>query len=110
MIARQLPFTPTLGQAGLIRELTSFILHFREDVGFVLTGYAGTGKTSVVSALVKVLPSLNITPVLLAPTGRAAKVLAAYSGRPAYTIHKQIYYADEASAARPDSNFLNANK
>ena len=110
MIARRLPFTPTLGQAGLIRELTSFILHFREDVGFVLTGYAGTGKTSVVSALVKVLPALNITPVLLAPTGRAAKVLAAYSGRPAYTIHKQIYYADEASAARPDSNFPNSGK
>lgn len=101
MIAGRLPFTPTLGQAGLIRELTSFILHFREEVGFVLTGYAGTGKTSVVSALVKVLPSLNITPVLLAPTGRAAKVLAAYSGKAAYTIHKQIYYADEMSAARP---------
>lgn len=106
MIARGLPFTPTLGQAGLIRELTSFILHFREDVGFVLTGYAGTGKTSVVSALVKVLPMLNITPVLLAPTGRAAKVLASYSGRAAYTIHKQIYYADEASAARPESGIF----
>ena len=58
---------------------------------FVLTGYAGTGKTSLVSALIQSAPALHIKTLLLAPTGRAAKVLAGYSGQPAYTIHKRIY-------------------
>ena len=100
LISGQLPFEPTSGQAGLIGELASFLLRFREEVGFVLLGYAGTGKTSVVSALVKALPRLNITPVLLSPTGRAAKVLASYSGHPAYTIHKQIYYSEPDEEGR----------
>lgn len=58
---------------------------------YLLKGYAGTGKTSLVSALIQVLPQLKVTPLLLAPTGRAAKVIAGYSGRPAFTIHKKIY-------------------
>lgn len=97
LIASCLAFTPTFEQRQLIKTLTEFIMDFRSEVGFVLRGYAGTGKTSVVSALVKALPQLNISTVLLAPTGRAAKVLAAYSGQPAYTIHKQIYYSGEDS-------------
>ena len=56
-----------------------------------MTGYAGTGKTSVISSVVKTLDLLRMRSVLLAPTGRAAKVLASYSGRPAFTIHKKIY-------------------
>jgi ATP-dependent exoDNAse (exonuclease V) alpha subunit len=59
---------------------------------FVLKGYAGTGKTSFVSAMVKVLPAIRKKAVLLAPTGRAAKVFAGYSGQPAWTIHKRIYF------------------
>jgi exodeoxyribonuclease-5 len=58
---------------------------------FLLKGYAGTGKTSLVSALIQTLPALRVNTILLAPTGRAAKVIAGYSGRPAYTIHKKIY-------------------
>lgn len=58
---------------------------------FLLKGYAGTGKTSLVSALIQTLPQLRVDTLLLAPTGRAAKVIANYSGRPAYTIHKKIY-------------------
>ncbi len=58
---------------------------------FLLKGYAGTGKTSLVSALIQALPKLKVNTLLLAPTGRAAKVLSSYSGRPAYTIHKKIY-------------------
>ncbi|MBP3763410.1 MAG: AAA family ATPase [Bacteroidales bacterium] len=58
---------------------------------FLLKGYAGTGKTSLVSALIQTLPQLKLNTMLLAPTGRAAKVIAGYSGRPAYTIHKKIY-------------------
>lgn len=93
LILSHLPFSPTCGQRELVEALSAFIIRFRSEVGFVLHGYAGTGKTSVIGALVKALPALNITPVLLAPTGRAAKVLAAHAGAPAYTIHKQIYYA-----------------
>ncbi len=58
---------------------------------FLLKGYAGTGKTSLVSALIQTLPQLRVNTLLLAPTGRAAKVISAYSGRPAFTIHKKIY-------------------
>lgn len=58
---------------------------------FLLKGYAGTGKTSLVSALIQTLPQLRVNTLLLAPTGRAAKVIANYSGCPAYTIHKKIY-------------------
>ena len=58
---------------------------------FLLKGYAGTGKTSIVSALIQTLPQLRVDTLLLAPTGRAAKVISNYSGRPAYTIHKKIY-------------------
>jgi exodeoxyribonuclease-5 len=56
-----------------------------------MTGYAGTGKTSVISSIVKTLDLLRMRSVLLAPTGRAAKVLASYSGRQSFTIHKKIY-------------------
>ncbi len=100
LIASYLPFVPTHGQAELVKELASFVFQFRSDVGFVLQGYAGTGKTSVVAALVRALPVLNITPVLLAPTGRAAKVLSHYSGTAAGTIHKQIYYAEPDEEGR----------
>lgn len=58
---------------------------------FLLKGYAGTGKTSLISALIQTLPALRVSSLLLAPTGRAAKVIASYSERPAYTIHKKIY-------------------
>ena len=57
----------------------------------LLRGYAGTGKTSLVSALIRTLPQLRVSTLLLAPTGRAAKVLSGYSGKPAFTIHKKIY-------------------
>jgi len=67
---------------------------------FVLRGYAGTGKTSLVSALIATLPQLRVSSLLLAPTGRAAKVLSGYSHQPAFTIHKKIYMtATDASGA-----------
>ena len=109
LIASCLAFTPTFEQTELIKCLTAFILDFRSEVGFVLQGYAGTGKTSVVGALVKALPRLNINTVLLAPTGRAAKVLSAYSGQPAYTIHKQIYYTGQEQEGRMQTS-LRSNR
>ena len=83
--------TPTKNQRKVIGELTDFVFSKMQKHTFVLKGYAGTGKTSIIGALVKSLPEFNFTPVLLAPTGRAAKVLSNYSNQPAYTIHKMIY-------------------
>jgi len=89
----QFRYQPTPGQRSLISRLAQFIHEYRKPSLFVLKGYAGTGKTSIVSAMVNMLGTLNLKSVLLAPTGRAAKVLSGYSGRRAYTIHKKIYRA-----------------
>jgi exodeoxyribonuclease-5 len=86
------PFTPTPGQALAIGELTEFIHNRDINSVFVLKGYAGTGKTTLISSVINWLPSIGRNSVLIAPTGRAAKVLSSYSKKPASTIHKQIYY------------------
>ncbi|MBR1593954.1 MAG: AAA family ATPase [Alloprevotella sp.] len=83
------PFTP--GQAEAALKLAHFITNGREQLAFVLRGYAGTGKTSLVGALVRVMQRLEREVVLLAPTGRAAKVFSSHAGVSAYTIHKTIY-------------------
>ncbi len=86
-----LPFTPNQEQYALIHALSAFIInHGPRDV-FVLNGYAGTGKTSVIGAIVKALRQLNLPVIILAPTGRAAKVAASLSGDKASTIHKRIF-------------------
>lgn len=85
------PYDPTADQLTLIRQLVQFIQQKDQASLFLLKGYAGTGKTTVVSSLVKTLKKMAANPVLLAPTGRAAKVLASYSEEPALTIHKKIY-------------------
>ncbi|HSH52063.1 MAG TPA: AAA family ATPase, partial [Bacteroidales bacterium] len=90
-ILDKLNLNPTKGQADLIDKLSAYILSDDPNAVFLLKGYAGTGKTTVISALVKAFRSLNIKSVLLAPTGRAAKVLASYANKSAYTIHKKIY-------------------
>lgn len=88
---RNFGFEPTGSQAEAMEQLTEFIYGKGEHFLFQLTGYAGTGKTSLVSALVKTLVGIGVHIVMLAPTGRAAKVLSQYAGRKAYTIHKWIY-------------------
>lgn len=88
---------PTDDQKVLLEKLAAFLLQPGHGCVFALKGYAGTGKTSIVSNLVKVLPYLNADSVLLAPTGRAAKVLSSYSGKPAYTIHRKIYSLRESA-------------
>ncbi len=90
-IKAELPFEPNAEKEGLLAALGSFLVSRDERKAFILRGYAGTGKTSVMSALVRALLGLKQPCVLLAPTGRAAKVLSRYSGYPAYTIHKKIY-------------------
>lgn len=84
-------YTATKGQQSLLELLTVFILSEIQDELFVIKGYAGTGKTTLVSAVIKSLSTIKFQSVLLAPTGRAAKVLTQYSGKTAFTIHKKIY-------------------
>ena len=86
-----LDYAPNEAQTTLIAAFARFCLTSPSDSVFLLNGYAGTGKTSMTGALVRTLGHLNRKTVLLAPTGRAAKVFSAYSGSPAYTIHRKIY-------------------
>lgn len=94
---------PLDGQLRLIMGLSSFIVNRMYGDVFVLNGYAGTGKTSVMGAMVKALHSLNMNTVVLAPTGRAAKVAAGFAGGRASTIHKRIFRADSSA---PDAKFF----
>lgn len=95
-------FQPTKEQDFVIKMLATFLLSPKSDLLFLLRGYAGTGKTSLVGALVKTLDMLKQKTILLAPTGRAAKVLSSYANHPAFTIHKKIYrqksFADESAS------------
>ena len=90
-IKTNFPYKPTLEQEKVVKILADFLFSREMESLFLLKGYAGTGKTSLIGALVKTLDQLEQKCVLLAPTGRAAKVFAHYSGHPAYTIHKKIY-------------------
>lgn len=80
---------PTSQQREVFSLLQKFVLSSNVNSCFILKGYAGTGKTTLISALVKVLPQVKLKSVLLAPTGRAVKVISNYSGRKAFTIHKK---------------------
>ncbi|MBI9038195.1 MAG: AAA family ATPase [Bacteroidales bacterium] len=91
LLVKYFKYTPTPDQGFLIDKLAGFLLSFSHKPLFILKGYAGTGKTTMVSSLVQILPALKQSFMLLAPTGRAAKVLANYSGKKAFTIHKRIY-------------------
>lgn len=99
LLLRDFPFTPTAGQQRLFQLMDQFIQNEEAETNtLILKGYAGTGKTTVVSTLVKVLPLFNYRFMLLAPTGRAAKVMSSYAQKMAFTIHKIIY----KSAIDPD--------
>lgn len=84
-------FQLTESQDDMLHFLSEFISFSGDDRIFLMKGFAGTGKTTLINLLVKALERCRIPVVLLAPTGRAAKVLMNYTGRPAYTIHKKIY-------------------
>jgi exodeoxyribonuclease-5 len=86
-------FEPTEGQSIVLYHLSAFLLSQKEHPTYILRGYAGTGKTTLVKALVKTLPIIGMKYVLMAPTGRAAKVLSSYTGQNASTIHRRIYQA-----------------
>ena len=90
-IKTNFPYKPTFEQEKVVKILADFLFCRKTDSLFLLKGYAGTGKTSLIGALVKTLDQLEQKCILLAPTGRAAKVFSHYAGHPAYTIHKKIY-------------------
>lgn len=86
------PHQPTLKQEVALRLLSTYVLSDKNNEVFMLRGYAGTGKTTLVGVLVKNLGHAKKSSVLLAPTGRAAKVISNYSSKEAFTIHRKIYY------------------
>ena len=100
-------FAPTIEQSEAMNRIGEFLMSRRGMELFLLRGYAGTGKTTLVGALVKTLVQLNQPVVLMAPTGRAAKVFSNYAGQPAYTIHKRIYR--QKSITDTDTFSLNVN-
>ncbi|MBQ9893106.1 MAG: AAA family ATPase, partial [Bacteroidales bacterium] len=83
-------YEPTSCQDGFFHSLSAFLTSDDGDI-MVVNGYAGTGKTTALSAVISAMSGLGVPCVLLAPTGRAAKVLSSYTGRPAFTVHKHIY-------------------
>lgn len=90
-VLASLPYDPNDGQMLLIAAFAHFLLYSPQQTVFLLKGYAGTGKTSMTGALVKTMSQNGMKAVLMAPTGRAAKVFTEYSGHTAYTIHRKIY-------------------
>jgi len=90
-ILEHFSYSPTEEQGNLINKLCDFLTIQDNESVFILKGYAGTGKTSIMSAFVKSLKEIKTGFTLLVPTGRAAKVLTSISGFPAFTIHKTIY-------------------
>lgn len=97
LIKQQFPFNPTLKQNIVLQQLSEFIFKSDKNALYLLKGYAGTGKTTIVGAIVNNLWKAKKSAVLMAPTGRAAKVIANYSGKEAFTIHKKIYFPKKDS-------------
>ena len=92
LIKSKFPFQPTEKQDIVLLQLSDFIFNVKPNVLYLLKGYAGTGKTSIIGTIVSNLWQAKISAILLAPTGRAAKVISNYSKKEAFTIHKKIYF------------------
>ncbi len=92
LIKQEFPFQPTMKQNIVLQQLAEFIFSKNKDSLYLLKGYAGTGKTTIVGAIVSNLWKAKMSAVLMAPTGRAAKVISNYSNKEAFTIHKKIYF------------------
>ena len=101
-LLKKFQYSPTFKQNKLLRLLSDFIFGEDKDDLFLLKGYAGTGKTTTISAFVNSLAKAGKKSVLLAPTGRAAKVISLYSKREAFTIHKKIYFPKKQSNGSVD--------
>lgn len=107
-VRQQFPFEPTSEQNEALSKIGEFLFSTQGEAVFLLKGYAGTGKSSLIGALVKTMSEFKQKTVLMAPTGRAAKVFALYAGHPAFTIHKKIYrqkqFSNEPQGFMPMDN------
>lgn len=92
LLKEQFPHDPTTTQEVVLGQLADFVLSKEKNEVFMLKGFAGTGKTTIIGTLVNHLWRTKRKSILLAPTGRAAKVISNYSGRTAHTIHRHIYF------------------
>ena len=92
LIKSKFPFQPTEKQDIVLLQLSDFIFNVKPNVLYLLKGYAGTGKTSIIGTIVSNLWQAKISAILLAPTGRAAQVISNYSKKEAFTIHKKIFH------------------
>ena len=92
ILSNTFPLKPTLKQIDWFKSIADFLDSPLKENVFLLKGYAGTGKSTLIGHLVQHLQKFSFKSVLIAPTGRAAKVISNYSNRSAFTIHKQIYY------------------
>ncbi|HSI69454.1 MAG TPA: AAA family ATPase, partial [Gillisia sp.] len=99
LLLNELGFSAKIKQDIALQQLASFAVNPKPDSLFLLKGFAGTGKTTIISALVKNLWKIKRAGILLAPTGRAAKVISLYSGQEAQTIHKKIYFPKKTGGA-----------
>ncbi|OWP83071.1 ATP-dependent endonuclease [Flavobacterium davisii] len=97
ILRKKFPFQPTVKQDVFFGKVAEFIESSNNNELFVLKGYAGTGKTTLISTIVNHLAEVEKKYVLLAPTGRAAKVITNYSDKQAFTIHKKIYFPKKGS-------------
>jgi ATP-dependent exoDNAse (exonuclease V) alpha subunit len=97
ILHKNFPYKTTLKQDVFFQKIALFVTSDINNELFLLKGFAGTGKTTLISTLVNQLITVNKKYVLLAPTGRAAKVISNYSEKPAYTIHKKIYFPKKSS-------------
>ncbi|WP_204344984.1 ATP-dependent DNA helicase [Psychroserpens algicola] len=92
LLIKKFPFAPTTKQLVAIEQLAQFVFDDSPNALYLLKGFAGTGKTSIIGTLVSNLWETKKSAVLMAPTGRAAKVISNYSKKEAFTIHKKIYF------------------
>ncbi len=97
LLLDKFPFTATNSQERLLKMLSEFIFNTKKEQLFLLKGYAGTGKTTTISTLINNLWQIKLKFVLLAPTGRATKVISNYAKKKAFTIHKKIYFPKKTS-------------
>lgn len=110
VLRQNFPFNPTVKQDIFLQKAAEFITNTNKNELFVLKGYAGTGKTTIISTIVNHLADANKKYVLLAPTGRAAKVISGYSQKPAFTIHKRIYFPKKGSGGGAVGFTMQPNK
>lgn len=100
-ISRNFPYNFTNDQTEALVKIADFLFSGIDDQIFLLTGYAGTGKSSLIGSLVKSMAEFRQKTVLLAPTGRAAKVFSGYAAQQAFTIHKKIYRQQKFAEGSP---------